>query len=232
MAIILPGPLVGAISGTVAGTNFGIGKHGAWVRNSYSRKKGNTEYQLVNRKVMHMATTAWFALSDRKKQSWRSAAAITPFLNRLGISRYLTGFQLFCKYVFENYPYEIDFDIACGFCGKTPTAVLLDQIVSEGPNWRIWMQEPIKYTTAVLKIFCSRPYTRSFRRHYNHWFLIYWGAEEFPWIDIQHPGFRHQKLLTVAYTEVVALKIRRRVFYDGGPIFYSQGSIYADKVAP
>jgi hypothetical protein len=95
MALFLPSPLVGAISGKVGGCTFVAGGRGRRVQGPASCPRRRSLAQTMARSRMHWARRAWGQLTDAQRTSWRLAAAGYGRTDRLGQERAYTGFELF-----------------------------------------------------------------------------------------------------------------------------------------
>lgn len=95
MAIFRPGALAAVISGTVGGVEFAQGRSVAVVRKRRCGVRKNTAVQKVRRARFQQVTGAWSGLAESERAAWRAAASLRTFPNRLGIERYLSGYQLF-----------------------------------------------------------------------------------------------------------------------------------------
>lgn len=97
MAIAIPGPLVSAISGNLAGVNFAQTRTGHVIRKRRAPISKHSEPVVDNRAFYQSLLSTWWDYTDEERQAWRSAASLRTFPNRLGIPRLLSGFQLFMK---------------------------------------------------------------------------------------------------------------------------------------
>jgi len=221
MAIIIPGGAVSAISGSIGGTNFVRGKQCTYSRNAYSGRKGTSEIQLNHRRGMKIASKFWQSMTPDRRASWRSIASTIPALNRFGISRFLTGYQLFCRYVLENHDREKGFNISCNIIGETPKPIIGGFIVTKGGSWDLLTELGYWTGSRVIKIFASRPVRNSPILHFSNWFLIFWDVEPQILFKIQEPPNVHIRLVNCEADEWVALKILRRMYPTSGRMLYS-----------
>ncbi len=220
MAIFRAGGVVSAISGNLGGTNFVLGKQGPYCRRATPKKQMSSVTQLEHRRAMAIALSFWRDMSEPFKLSWRKFAELMPFTNRLGITRNINGFQLFCRYVCENYPKETDFDIQCRVIEKTPKPTL-DAFLPLTTTWYLYVNFPTRHRERMLKIWCSRPVSSSRKTHYSNWFLIYWDLEGPIWNIIQQDPNFHLRLQTWETEEIVSLKIRQKFTDVAGTALYS-----------
>lgn len=91
MALFRPGPLVGQVSGRVAGVVFARNRGGAYVRNGPSPVQPRTIYQQAVRNALAVASAAWNDLTDNQRQAWSEWAKLNPIKNRIGESVTLQG---------------------------------------------------------------------------------------------------------------------------------------------
>lgn len=102
MAVIRPGALVGAISGTVGSVVFVIGRAGAVVHPRPSRVKKETSFALRSRVSMYTLRRAWSSLTQLQKDAWQTRAALFLTTNAVGASSPISGFSLFIKVNLET----------------------------------------------------------------------------------------------------------------------------------
>lgn len=97
MAIIRPGALAAATSGSVGGLTFASTRNGALVRSRPSKVNAQSIPQMASRARLSRAQNAWLALTAVQKTAWNNAAAVKFYPNKLGVQRHLTGHQMFLK---------------------------------------------------------------------------------------------------------------------------------------
>lgn len=102
MAIMTPGPLVGRISGNLAGLNFAQTKTGLIARRRLHRVDHATEPQFKARMRFRYLQRLWRNLDEEDRIAWQRAAALATFQNRLGIRRTITPSALFIKVGLER----------------------------------------------------------------------------------------------------------------------------------
>jgi len=221
MAIFKPGGVVAAVSGTIGGQTFALGKQTPFIRNASKVKKGNSVTQLKHRSAMKIANLTWQNMSDLFRESWRHVAGTIPFLNRFGTSRFLTGHQLFCQYVLENYPVETDFNFECDIVGQSSKPVVRIVGLGAAGLWIIITDTIYWQDIRDIKIFVSRPVRNTPKKHYSNWFLLFWGSEPYHQIEIQHPAVPHERLSTCQVGEWVCLRSMRREYPTSGRMLYS-----------
>jgi hypothetical protein len=95
MALMKPGPIVQAISGTVAGTNFVNATRSVYIRNSKPAKSATSETQLARQGSMTRIVRAWNALTTAQRTAWTVAAKQLSWHNRLGVPIKLSGREFF-----------------------------------------------------------------------------------------------------------------------------------------
>ena len=146
MALITPGPLVGAISGRVGGLVFRA--HGAQssVRIAPRQRVHSGEYAGYVEGNLSYLLHQWNELTESQRRGWRRAALSIPRVNRLGVSSPISGRSLFIKFHLEGklaiygvttYPPPL---------GETPPPLSLTAIFNSGT-----------YTYNVTATFVSSP---------------------------------------------------------------------------
>jgi hypothetical protein len=103
MATIKLGAIASDIRGSIGGTVFSRNGGGAYAK---ARTKGtdpNTPAQQVVRSIMSGIIGAWAVLSSTVRANWGVYARQVPFINRLGDSINLSGYNMYCrtKAIFE-----------------------------------------------------------------------------------------------------------------------------------
>lgn len=96
MAIITPGPIIGAISGELAGTVFAYTNAGIVAKRTPVKTRSHSEESLRVQAALATIHAYWTSLSDSQHQAWNTAAALASSPNRLGTQRYMSGYNLFC----------------------------------------------------------------------------------------------------------------------------------------
>lgn len=97
MATIKLGAIASDIRGSIGGTVFSRNGGGAYAK---ARTKGtdpNTALQQVVRSIMSGLIGAWAALTADVRADWAVYARQVPFLNRLGDSINLSGYNMWCR---------------------------------------------------------------------------------------------------------------------------------------
>lgn len=93
MAIMLPGPLAGAISGKVGGVVFSHNRGGAYVKSLTIPVDPNTQSQQEVRSILATQSASWADQSDALRASFQNWAVQNPVINALGRSILLSGQQ-------------------------------------------------------------------------------------------------------------------------------------------
>lgn len=95
MALIKLGSLVTRISGKIGGQTLGTSASGSYIKNSGTPRKAITLRQQTA--MQRMATTAqsWRNLTEAQRQLFRSASPSYPYLNRVGETKYYSGYAIY-----------------------------------------------------------------------------------------------------------------------------------------
>ena len=93
MALIRP--ILGELSGHIAGSTFSRNKGGLYVKRTAHPTNPNTARQQELRTLLSHSSGIWAGLDETQRESWRVYAAANPRLNRLGETFNLTGHQMF-----------------------------------------------------------------------------------------------------------------------------------------
>jgi len=97
MALIRPSALIGAISGSIDSVTFVYPRGGPIARPRPLKTDPQTELQLNQRACFETTQRAWKQLEDFEQRTWKSAAATKRGINRLGLPRNKTGYNLFMQ---------------------------------------------------------------------------------------------------------------------------------------
>lgn len=89
MALIKLGPMVGQASGSIGATVFSHNAGGSYTRQRSIPTVSTTAPALAAKARLGGQSTAWKALTDAERLTWKQWAAANPSLNRLGDSRIL-----------------------------------------------------------------------------------------------------------------------------------------------
>lgn len=92
MALIKLTAFLDQVSGKVNGSVFARNRGGAYVRSKGGMTNPQTAAQMAVRAAFGAIASAWSQLTEFARESWRQAAAATPYINRVGDSRILSGF--------------------------------------------------------------------------------------------------------------------------------------------
>ncbi len=97
MALIKLGAIVAAISGKVSGNVFSHNKGGAYVKGWTKPTNPQTVIQQSWRSVFSSISSEWRSLTNNQRSSWEASALIRPVTNRMGETKYLSGYGLYMK---------------------------------------------------------------------------------------------------------------------------------------
>lgn len=124
MAIFLPSPLVGAISGPVGGVTFVTSGRGQVVKGPATTCVRQSPLQLEHRARVQRYQCKWRGLTSAQRDQWRVAAVAVRRVNRLGVVRQMTGFQLFMSINLNNVSWKsYDYSIPPAVLVTPPCAI-------------------------------------------------------------------------------------------------------------
>ena len=95
MAIIQMGGIVSKISGKIGGQTFANNRAGSFLKNTGTYKKALTHHRSQALAKMSANNQKWRALTEIQRASFNAGAVNFPYLNRLGETKYYSGYQLF-----------------------------------------------------------------------------------------------------------------------------------------
>lgn len=218
MAIIQMGGIVSKISGKIGGQTFANNRAGSFLKNTGTYKKALTHHRSQALAKMTANNQKWRALTEIQRSSFNSGAVNFPYLNRLGQTKYYSGYQLFNMFSgnlgligssisFCPAPYTITGNITW----EVQASMLAMQLLSFGtpdPNlfYVLYMSPPVSpgrtlpsmsFRTIVVNNaswFQSDPFITTF--YVNRYGQYQAGAKIFWYIDGIHAtrGIRFKKL--------------------------------------
>jgi len=98
MALIKFGGGIADMRGSIAGTTFARNRFGAYARNRTKPVNPNSSRQVTARNNLSSVVQAWYdVLTAVQRANWATYAAAVPWINALGESQYLTGFNMFVR---------------------------------------------------------------------------------------------------------------------------------------
>lgn len=95
MALIVPGPMAGQISGRLGSTIFSHNAGGPYVRNGTIPTTSTTPAALAAKARLSSAATAWTELTAAQRGAWSGWAPQNPVTNRVGHRITLSGIAAF-----------------------------------------------------------------------------------------------------------------------------------------
>lgn len=88
-------PILGGLSGSIAGSTFSHNKGGQYVRQRTIPTNPTTTKQSAVRNIIAIVSSSWFGLTANQRTEWEQWAALYPVVDSLGQSVQLTGHQAF-----------------------------------------------------------------------------------------------------------------------------------------
>ena len=90
-------PLLGQLSGTIAGLVFSHNRNGAYVRQRALPINPLTNMQSKIRSIFAGSANAWSITTDIQKTAWRAYAQTMPLVDSLGQSYFISGFNAYVR---------------------------------------------------------------------------------------------------------------------------------------
>jgi hypothetical protein len=97
MASFTPSTSVDLIVGSAGGTTFARNKGGNYLKVRKKSANPQSSWQMQFRNLFKSVSSLWATLSDSDRTGWNAATTYFPYVNRVGQSRFYSGFQLFMK---------------------------------------------------------------------------------------------------------------------------------------
>lgn len=95
MAKFSPGPLAGAISGSIGGSTYSHNRYGPYIRRRAIPTTSTTADALAAKARLGTASADWQNLTNAQRAAWLSYAQTNPVTDTLGNPQVLTGHQLY-----------------------------------------------------------------------------------------------------------------------------------------
>lgn len=95
MALIQLGPLAARVSGSIGGTVFSHNRGGQYARQRVAPTRVQTLYTSSARDALAACARAWGSLTNEQRQAWREYSIANPVVNRIGMSKTLSGHMAF-----------------------------------------------------------------------------------------------------------------------------------------
>lgn len=169
MAIIKLGALVTQISGKIGGQTLGTSFTGSYIKNSGTPRKSLTNLQ--RSKMTRMATTAqaWRQLTEPQRQIFRDASPQYSYINRVGETKFYSGFAIFTK-LYNNLSDASDPQNISPLPKKSFTAPTSWAMYESGGNINLDMQGGENFVN--YRLFSSRPQSVGITSSYKNQFFI------------------------------------------------------------
>jgi hypothetical protein len=97
MALVKYGEFIVAMSGKAGGTINSNNRGGKYAKNWARPVNRNTIYQIGARNTQTRFAQLWRTLTAAQRAAWIAAAPTFPYVNRVGDTVFLSGFNLYCK---------------------------------------------------------------------------------------------------------------------------------------
>lgn len=148
---------------------MGTGPAGSYLKNSGTPRKAITLLQQTKMQRMATSAQAWRALSPSQREMYNSASPSYPYLNRVGETKYYSGFAIFTK--LRNNLLNIGVGTAPAPLPLYTFPPLSGAVLSQ-------IGAVIKITSsgsdlsATYRLFCTRPASKGITNSYkNHFFI-------------------------------------------------------------
>lgn len=88
-------PILGGLSGSIAGSTFAHNRGGQYVRQRTIPVNPAAIKQAAVRNIVAIASGAWFSLTSTQRTQWNNWASLNPVVDSLGQAVQLTGHQAY-----------------------------------------------------------------------------------------------------------------------------------------
>ena len=169
MALIRFGGLVTDISGKIGGQTLGTSASGSYIKNSGTPRKSITDLQQSKMGLMGTTAQRWRALTQEQRDTFNAASPDYPYLNRVGETKYYSGFAIFCQLA-NNIILSNDTGIPVPL-PKISFTQLFSVIIEPGPG-SLEMTGEGTDATAKYRLYTSRPSSVGISNSYKNQFFI------------------------------------------------------------
>lgn len=169
MALIKLGSVVTRISGKVGGQQFGTTAAGSYMKNSGTPRKSITLLQQTKMQKMSDTSQQWRKLTDPERQLYINASPSYPYLNRVGETKFYSGYAIFA--MLRNNQVNAQISPTHAPLPKFSFTAATSATISQIGTVVTWRFSPIQ-TGVEYRLFMSRPTSQGVTRGYkNHFFI-------------------------------------------------------------
>jgi len=144
-----------------------------------ARTDKDTERQIAARNRLRTLHLAWRNMSETERKTWRSAAQNQSFVNRLGLSRKMSGKQLFAKINLPRVAVDIPQFVEPPMPVLTPPPYDLTFTVALPNNYIISWEHDQPTWMHFIRLFTARTMSGTLVKPIKHWRFT-WVASP-PW---------------------------------------------------
>ena len=173
MAIFVPGATVGAISGNLGGVVFEAGGNGNVIKTRGMATNKLSQKQLAQRAKYQDTLNRWYAISEETRATWNRTARSFSITNRLGITRPISGWQLFFKAVQTPYQAADPDNYPQSFVGFAESPQITASYSVYDSSWYLDIEEPIDGEVDEMYVWYSRPRKTIGYKNYYRWTRVY-----------------------------------------------------------
>jgi len=211
MALITPGPLITKISGRVGSLIFEAGGNGPIIKTRGFKVKKKTKYELLARNRLQRAATTWAALSANHRTGWSRTAKLFSSTNRLGIRRPLSGWQLFCRVVIEQWPSDANYEVPEAFIGAAPPPSIVSVSMGQSADWTVTVDAPVAAGSQSIYIHIARPRKMIPLRAYYRYFKVLGADLGSQVFRFRNYSIHDPRLDDAIVGEILHLKVRQSI---------------------
>lgn len=169
--------LVGAASGSIGSVTFKNARSGLVIAKRPSKVNRRSERQLTHRSRFQRVTQAWRETSAAQRIAWTRLATTLPHKNSLGISRPLTGYQLYLKF---NLHIAL---VTNAIFPRPPTGLVSVPVISmsldfeEEDHYEVTCEMPVVTTDNIQWMYFGRTFSTSRPKFFDN--FTYFGQGSF-----------------------------------------------------
>lgn len=169
MALIKYGALATNISGTIGGQVFGSGRSGYYIKNIGTKTKQTTKLQGKRVSILAAASQMWRNLSQNERDFWNNASPFYPYVNRLGETKYYSGYNIFVQNKINQFTVGIT---SANLPTPKQTFLPVTNLRLDKPGSQNVIRDDGNDSFNYYLLFCSKPSSAGISSAYRNMYLM------------------------------------------------------------
>ena len=216
MALIRLGGLVTDISGKIGGQTLGTSASGSYIKNSGTPRKSITNSQQSQMQLMGTTAQRWRSLTQAQRDAFNAASPDYPYLNRVGETKYYSGYAIFCQLANNSQAADI-YTVPVPLPKFSFTPLTNVEFLLSYPDLEVNAEDA--QNGVSYRFFMSRISSVGISNSYKNQFFI--GKD-----DTHASGFLNIDLASPLYTKWGPLTSNGKFFWHFDAVHLSTGQVY------